>query len=184
MQLVRGRGLVTYTSEYCLSAATLVLMSGKERVVAANAKVGFHAGTLPGATVEQQREMDNLVRSTMQSADVSEGFIKRVLATPPDQMWYPTFNEMLAARAVTSQSLGDRFASSWGLPDAKLDAALQDHQQLPGFSRDAGVGTASIRKDDCRFHDSAPVWQVGSRSNGRSLASCCRPDAEVFPNRF
>ena len=31
-QLVRQRGLTTYTSEYCASAATLVLMSGKERI--------------------------------------------------------------------------------------------------------------------------------------------------------
>src|SRR5205807_1486191 len=50
----------------------------------------------------------NLVRTTMQSAGASEQFIKRVLATPSNQMWYPTFNEMLAARVVTSQSLGSQ----------------------------------------------------------------------------
>ncbi len=103
MQLVRDRGLTTYTSEQCLSAATLVLMSGKERVVEVNARVGFHAGTLPGATVEQQRAMDNLVRSTMRSAGVSEQFTSRVLATPSDQMWYPTFDEMLKAGVITSR---------------------------------------------------------------------------------
>jgi hypothetical protein len=63
MQLVRERGLTTYTSEECLSAATLVLMSGKERVIAANAKVGFHAGWFPGLTAKQQSETENLFRS-------------------------------------------------------------------------------------------------------------------------
>jgi hypothetical protein len=112
MQLVRQRNLTTYTSEYCLSAATLVLIAGNERVIAADAKVGFHAGTFPGATAEQQGEMDNLVRSTMQSAGVSEQFISRVLATPPEQMWYPSFEEMLRNGVVTSRSDGERFASN------------------------------------------------------------------------
>ena len=30
-----------------------MLVSGKQRVIGANAKVGFHAGTLPGITSEQ-----------------------------------------------------------------------------------------------------------------------------------
>lgn len=48
----------------------------------------------------------------MHSAGASEQFIKRVLATPSNQMWYPTFEEMLAAGVVTSQSFGDRSATS------------------------------------------------------------------------
>lgn len=133
-KLIRARQMTTYTSERCLSAATLVLMSGKERVVAMGAKIGFHAGNFPGATADQKQEMDNLVRTTMQSAGVTEPFINRVLATPSEQMWYPTFEEMLGARVVTSQSLGDRFATSWGLPDAKLDAAIQNISAYPWFS--------------------------------------------------
>jgi hypothetical protein len=66
------------------------------------------------------------VRTTMHSAGASEQFIKRVLATPSNQMWYPTFEEMLGAGVVTSQSFGDRFATSSGLPDARLDAALPE----------------------------------------------------------
>ena len=107
MQLVRQRNLTTYTSEYCLSAATLVLIAGKERVIAADAKVGFHAGSFPGWTAEQQREGDDLVRSTMQSAGVSEQFISQVLATPPEQMWYLSFEEMLRNGVVTSRSYGE-----------------------------------------------------------------------------
>ena len=126
MQLVRQRNLITYTSEYCLSAATLVLMAGKERVIAANAKVGFHAGSFPGLTVEQQREADDLVRSTMQSAGVSQRFIDRVIATPADQMWYPSFEEMRINGVVTSQSYGERFAVSWAQSDTDIDAVVKN----------------------------------------------------------
>ena len=101
IQLVHQHGLATYTSQYCLSAATLVLMSGKERLASKKARIGFHAGRLPGATSLQRREMDNLVRTTMQSAGVSQQFIDRVLATPSDKMWYPTSSEMLDARVIT-----------------------------------------------------------------------------------
>ena len=102
MKLVRERGLTTYTSEECESAATLVLVSGKQRVIGANAKVGFHAGTVPGITLEQQRGADDDMRSIMQSAGVSEAFIERTLATPSDQMWFPSFDEMLRNGVATA----------------------------------------------------------------------------------
>ena len=98
IQLVHQHGLATYTSQYCSSAATLVLMSGKERLISKRAKIGFHAGRIPGATWLQQRVMDNLVRATMRSAGISPEFTDRVLATPSDKMWYPTSREMLDAR--------------------------------------------------------------------------------------
>jgi hypothetical protein len=114
MKLVREHGLTTYTSEECDSAATLVLVSGKQRVIGANAKVGFHAGTLPGITLEQQRGADDDMRSTMQSAGVSAEFIERVLATPSDKVWYPSFDEMLRNGVASAQSYSESFATSSG----------------------------------------------------------------------
>jgi hypothetical protein len=107
MKLIRERELATYTSEECESAATLLLMSGKQRVVAADAKVGFHSGTFPGMTLEQKDAADDLVRSIMRSAGVTTQFIDHVLATPPDQMWYPSFAEMWQNGVVTAQSYGE-----------------------------------------------------------------------------
>jgi hypothetical protein len=133
MQLVRQHNLTTYTSEYCLSAATLVLIAGKERVIAANAKVGFHAGSFPGLTVEQQREMNDLLRSTMQSAGISQRFIDRVVATPGDQMWYPSFEEMRINGVVASESYGERFAVSWAQSDADVDNVIKKIGDLPWF---------------------------------------------------
>ena len=78
-------------------------------MVAPGAKVGFHQGTLPGATSEQRLIIDSLVRATMHSAGVSDEFTERVLATPSNQMWYPTFEEeMREARVLTSQSYSSK----------------------------------------------------------------------------
>ena len=131
--LVRARQMTTYTSERCLSAATLVLMSGKERVIATDAKVGFHAGNFPGLTSEQMRAMNDTMRTTMHAAGVSASFINRVLSTPNDQMWYPTFEEMRSAGVITSRSAGERFASSWGLPDVDWKTAVESISTYPCF---------------------------------------------------
>lgn len=133
MKMVRDRGLTTYTADQCLSAATLVLMSGKERVVETGAKVGFHAGTFPGMTADELSDMNEIVRSTMQSAGVSADFISHVMATPADQMWYPTYDEMRAAGVITSQTSGERFASSLGMPDVDWNAAIQNVSTMPCF---------------------------------------------------
>lgn len=103
-RLVREHGLTTYTADFCMSAATLVLISGKERVVAPEAKIGFHAGALPGATLTQRIVMRSVMRSNMRSAGVSDAFIDHVLATPSNQIWYPTFKEMREAGVLTRQA--------------------------------------------------------------------------------
>ena len=112
MRIVRQHKLTTYTSECCLSAATLVLLAGEERVVADNARIGFHAGYFPGLTKQQLQEGNLLMRSTMESAGVTRPFIDRVLATPSEKMWYPTFEEMRANGVVTARSKGNGFVAT------------------------------------------------------------------------
>jgi len=111
-EFVRKRGLTTYTSEECLSAATLVFIAGKERVVSTRAKIGFHQGWFPGMTKQQRRASDEALRQTMLLAGVSDDFVTHVLATPHESMWYPTIQEMRRAGVITGESFGERFAVS------------------------------------------------------------------------
>ena len=69
----------------------------------------------------------------MQAAGVSASFINRALSTPNDQMWYPTFDEMRAAGVITSQSAGDRFATSWALSDEDWKTSVEKLSSYPGF---------------------------------------------------
>lgn len=166
IELVRARGLTTYTAERCDSAATLVLIAGRERVVAAGAEVGFHQATLPGATDEQQREIDDFVRSTMQSAGVSEAFIDRVLATPHDQLWYPTVDEMIKSGVVTSQTYGERFANSWGGSNTNVIAGIQKLDSYPCFSAIRELDPEAFQK---MTNDFLSAVRAG-KSEGEALA--------------
>ena len=172
--LVRARQMTTYTSERCLSAATLVLMSGKERVIATDAKIGFHSGNFPGLTSEQMREMNSEVRSIMQAAGVSASFISRVLSTPPDQMWYPTFEEMRSAGVITSRSAGERFASSWGLPDVDWKAAVESISTYPCFR--------TIKQVEPATFDTMMLNFVAALRSGKSEGEAIASISEVAGN--
>lgn len=104
-QLVKERRLTTYALEQCLSAATIVFLAGKERVVGPGTRMGFHRGDFPGLKPEDQISLETHECERLRSAGVEEWFIARVLETPPESMWYPTFDELLRARVATSQLL-------------------------------------------------------------------------------
>jgi len=123
--LVKARNMTTYCAGQAQSAATLILMNGVKRYVTPDARIGFHAGTFPGSTKEMSEAMDSEIESLMRKGGVSDSFIKRVLATPHNRMWYPSFNEMLQAHFITGQSFGEGFASPWGLPNVDLEKIFE-----------------------------------------------------------
>jgi hypothetical protein len=102
-RLVREHSLNTYVSDYCLSAATLVFIAGRERVIGEGALLGFHGGSFPGLNNEQLRTSDERVRSFMVGAGVSRDFTDRALSTPSSKMWYPTVEELRVAHVITKE---------------------------------------------------------------------------------
>jgi len=98
-RMVRNAGLATVVSTHCESAATFLLMSGKERIITRGAKIGFHR---PSGVGSNDAEYEN-VRQFMEDAGISKDFVDRVLATSPDDMWYPTYEEMFQAGVVTGE---------------------------------------------------------------------------------
>jgi hypothetical protein len=75
--------------------------------------------------------MDQAIREAMKKGGVSEAFIKRVLATPHSEMWYPTFDEMQRAKFITGDYFGEGFASSLGLPDVDLEQIFNEAAKKP-----------------------------------------------------
>ena len=130
-EMISERGMSTYCSSEALSAATLILMNGKRRYVTPDAKIGFHAGNFPGATKDMSDGMDEDIRKAMKKGGVSEAFIKRVLATPHSEMWYPTFVEMQQAKFISGESFGEGFASSLGLPNVDLEKIFEEASKKP-----------------------------------------------------
>jgi hypothetical protein len=111
-KIVTARGMTTYISVECESAATVIFLAGRERYVANGAKVGFHAGSFPGMLTSQLFELNAGVREAMLTAGVNADFIERALATPPTEMWYPSVDEMIQAGVVTGITHGERFGIS------------------------------------------------------------------------
>lgn len=98
--LIRARGLATYSTEGCLSACTIAFLGGRQRFLAPAARLGFHLPEFPGLSaqdlaVEVERDKRDLAR-----LGVPGGFIARIYATPHDSMWFPTLDELRRARIV------------------------------------------------------------------------------------
>ncbi|HVY58694.1 MAG TPA: GYF domain-containing protein [Xanthobacteraceae bacterium] len=100
-ELVRERKLITYVSDYCESACTHVFLAGRERWMADGAKLGFHQPDFPGMGPLERTAVIGAERAALISAGLPERFADRAVATPPDQMWYPSQQELLAARVIS-----------------------------------------------------------------------------------
>ena len=48
------------------------------------------------------------------TAGLPESFVRRVGTTPPEQMWYPTLEELISSNVITRVSLGGE-AATFGL---------------------------------------------------------------------
>jgi hypothetical protein len=109
---IKKRGLVTYVSTHCESACTLAFASGRERWVNRSGKLGFHGPAFPGMTSADLDVAAGAWKAQYTSAGFATAFVDRALAVPSAEMWYPTAQEMLAARVITNVSDGSQFAAS------------------------------------------------------------------------
>lgn len=98
-QMVRYRGLNTYVADICLSACTYVLIAGRDRAAPNGARIGFHSPAIPGL---QFTNIGRAYQSRIyRQAGIPDWFIERVNAIPPEQMWFPTAEELLQAHVLT-----------------------------------------------------------------------------------
>jgi len=143
--VVRDRRLDTYVETICLSACTMILLAGTDRAVAPVARIGFHRPYMPGRTGLMSAESLRAARAYYDNAGVKPDFTDRVFATPSNDMWYPSYEQMLAARFVTRQTLGgettaifSQIADREQLESAMLSIPMWRDlkQNYPDISRD------------------------------------------------
>lgn len=99
--LIRQRNLNTYVSNRCLSACTIIFLSGRERLIAKDAALGFHQPDFPGMTDEDRRNTIAIEKRRLQELGVSASFAHKANLAPPKSMWYPTQSELVSAGVVT-----------------------------------------------------------------------------------
>jgi hypothetical protein len=98
----RERKLATRVDRGCASACTLAFLGGVTRTVSPSGRLGFHAASFPGMGESDMQDANRDIRNFLvYSARLTPEFARRVVQTPPDSIWVPTHDELVAGRVVT-----------------------------------------------------------------------------------
>jgi hypothetical protein len=118
---VKSRDLNTYVDYMCMSACTMIFLAGKKRIASPQAKFGFHQPyTLADTKISKQNAIDFMQRF-YDDANVRPSFTDIAMSTPSISMWYPGFDEMLAANVVTDKTFGGETNTLFSLFKTKSD---------------------------------------------------------------
>jgi hypothetical protein len=111
VDLVRKRQLITFVSEHCESACTHIFLAGSQRWLGQRGKLGFHQPSIAGLDKETIANVIKEEGRTLRSLGLPSEFVAKALATPSDDMWQPTHEELLAAHVISGISDGSHFAA-------------------------------------------------------------------------
>lgn len=99
--MFRKRKLATRVDDECASACTIAFLGGVERSISPGGRLGFHRGSFPGLSDSDLYETNrDFRRFLLYQAGLTPQFVDRVFATPPDDIWEPTPQELLAGRVI------------------------------------------------------------------------------------
>lgn len=99
-RMIRNRKLATRVDTGCASACTIAFLGGNDRSISASGRLGFHQGSFPGMGPNDLHESNRDMRRFLVASGVTPEFAQRVIDTPPDEIWTPTPQELLAGRVV------------------------------------------------------------------------------------
>lgn len=99
-ELFRARGVTTVAEGLCGSACTIAFIGGKERILNKGAKLGFHSAAGSGQVLVEAANQK--LTATFREFGAGDAFIDQMLATPPEDVWYPDRKQLLATGIVTS----------------------------------------------------------------------------------
>ena len=108
--LIRKRSLITYTATGCSSACTIAFLGGQKRLIASEARLGFHQYTFPGMDQTDMQVAYAEDRQSMIAAGILPGFADRAFSTPAADMWHPSPEELLRAGVITGFASKTDFA--------------------------------------------------------------------------
>ncbi len=100
-RMFQERKLATRVEGGCASACTIAFLGGVERSISPGGRLGFHRASFPGMAEDDMYESNrDLRRFLIYGAKVTLEFANRVFETPPDSLWVPTPQELLAGRVI------------------------------------------------------------------------------------
>ena len=101
-KLISAYGLDTYSIKGCYSAATIAFIAGEKRFLAMGANLAYHQyksyeGFDKFGDMEEEQEEDLLC---FEQRGVKSEFLKKMFGATPDDLWYPTIDEMIDAGVI------------------------------------------------------------------------------------
>ncbi|MFE1599599.1 hypothetical protein [Methylobacterium sp. ID0610] len=161
--VVAAHRLVTYVPDYCISACTLAFLRGRERVLMAEARLGFHSPYETGLFGETIEVDSTPERRAYLAAGLSPDFVDAVLRVRAKDLWSPPPERLRAAGAITEVVGSDR------MPDSTLD----DDPTLAG-ARAAVIRAVDLMRDVAEHApdrlDAVAAAYLESYRQGRSEA--------------
>jgi hypothetical protein len=184
-KLIHDHGLSTYVSAQCVSACTVAFAGGRERWLLNGAILGFHAPAFPGMSDAGLAAAVTVQKDLFLAAGFDSDFISRALDTPNKDVWTPSSDELLRARAITAVSDGSNFAASgYGADVTREDMAAKLTKVLPvlGTIRELLPEDYASIVDDCygRYVNGQPETKIIAATEGKllSIMTAYRPLAD------
>ncbi|MES2535885.1 MAG: ATP-dependent Clp protease proteolytic subunit [Pseudomonadota bacterium] len=122
--IVHDRKLDTYVEGMCASACTLVFLAGKDRASTPNARIGFHQPSFLRLTREEQAVATGAMMEQYRRARLPDDFIEKISRTAPNDMWFPTREELILANVITRISLGGEAVLQASIYTSKAELLL------------------------------------------------------------
>lgn len=179
---ILAAGLSTYADDHCISACTVAMAAGRERMAGHRAKIGFHQATMAGQTVEEDGRFQSTIVDALTAARVAPDFIGTAMETPAAGMWFPSYREMTDAGFLTRRSVPDQLADIAERANEGRGAALDDHFYfvgaeaerasiyyvyrlgVPGLPPDASA-RASVTATVCKDEEFSVLIEQGAEFN-------------------
>lgn len=98
---IAARGFVTHIRGTCASACGVIFAAGRERWIDKGSRLGFHAWSWRITGADDPDEARGQQTAIFAAAGFDPRLIDHAVTVPPNDMWYPTLDELVAARAVT-----------------------------------------------------------------------------------
>jgi hypothetical protein len=99
--LISVRKLATYVVGNCLSACTTIFLGGRERLISPQGRLGFHQPNGAGLTEQERRDVIAHSEMLLRQFGVSAAFAHKANLAPPDDMWFPSVDELIAEHVAT-----------------------------------------------------------------------------------
>lgn len=102
-KLILIYGLDTYSLEGCYSASTIAFVAGKNRILGTGANLAFHQYKMGyknlNPFVDAKKEQEKDLR-LFERQGIKQEFLKRLYDATPNDLWYPTIDEMMSAGVI------------------------------------------------------------------------------------